>query len=250
MTEGLCYFVIYAIKKRKRQLKRYKTNRYKFIHDHDAQEPLPYSQKWVDVANQISNQLKPYMAIHWRMERLEPVSNLLPCAMDLIDKVQHLPLPNNEQKYPNVFLLTDYPHLLNATGARPESNSFQVKQVKPEHHQAIEYLYQHLNISLTSVNNNKIPYDELPNENWHILPIDANSDDGLPADRSVLGIVDKLIAMNAQWFFAGRPGVCAKSSSFTSRISNSRKKAFKHDDDNNIILPVETFDMKKQPMKV
>ncbi|KAK4509104.1 uncharacterized protein ATC70_007454 [Mucor velutinosus] len=219
--------------------------RYKFINDHDAQAPLPYSQRWVDVANQISNQLKPYMAIHWRMERLEPVSNLLPCAMDLIDKVHQLTIDNNEQKYPNVFLLTDYPHLINATGARPESNSFRMSELKNEHHQAIQYLYQHLNISLTSVNNNKIPYNELPSDNWHILPINASSDDSLlPADRSILGIVDKLVAMNAQWFFAGRPGVCAKSSSFTGRISNSRHQAFKHGDE-NIKMPVKTFDMKK-----
>ncbi|KAL7327852.1 hypothetical protein PS15p_206220 [Mucor circinelloides] len=219
--------------------------RYKFINDHDAQAPLPYSQRWVEAANHISNQLKPYMAIHWRMERLEPVSNLLPCAKDLIDKVHQLTLDSNEQKYPNVFLLTDYPHLINATGARPESNSFRVNELKNEHHQAIEYLYQHLNISLTSVDNNKIPYNELPTENWHILPIDASSDDSLlPADRSILGIVDKLVAMNAQWFFAGRPGVCAKSSSFTGRISNSRIQAFKHGDE-NIKMPVKTFDMKK-----
>ncbi|CEP16420.1 hypothetical protein [Parasitella parasitica] len=222
--------------------------RYKFIKDQDAQGPLPYNQRWVDVADQISKQLTPYMAIHWRMERLEPVSNLLPCAMNLVDQVQQLEVPNSEQKkHPNVFLLTDYPHLLNTTGAKPESNSFQVNELKREHHRAVEYLYQHLNISLTSVNNNKIPYDELPKDNWHILPINASSssDDGLlPADRSVLGIVDKLVAMKAQWFFAGRPGVCAKSSSFTGRISNSRIQAFKHGDE-NVILPVKTFDMKK-----
>ncbi|KAI8643210.1 hypothetical protein BD408DRAFT_342718 [Parasitella parasitica] len=222
--------------------------RYKFISDHDAQKPLPYSQRWVNVANQISKQLTPYVAIHWRMERLEPVSNLLPCAVDLVDKAQQLEMPNSEPKPLNVFLLTDYPHLLNATGAKPESNSFHVNELKEEHHKAVEYLYQHLNVSLTSVNNNMIPYNELPKENWHILPIDASSDDSLfpAADRSVLGIVDKLVAMNAQWFFAGRPGVCAKSSSFTGRISNSRIQAFKHGAE-NVIKPVETFDMTRQP---
>lgn len=178
------------------------------------------------------------MAIHWRMERLEPVLNLVPCAMDLIDKVHQL------GTRPNVFLLTDYPHLLNATGARPESSSFQSQQLRPEHHKAIQYLYQHLNVSLTSVNNGKIPYDELPKENWHILPIDASDHDSLPADRSVLGIVDKLVAMNAEWFFAGRPGVCAKSSSFTGRISSSRTAAFRHGD-SNIVSPLQTFDLKK-----
>jgi hypothetical protein len=172
------------------------------------------------------------------MERLEPLSNLLPCAKGLIDQIHQLGTPLN------VFLLTDYPHLLNTTGAKPESISFNVKQLKPEHHEAIQYLYQHLNVSLTSVNNGQIPYDELPKENWHILPIDASDHDSLPADRSVLGIVDKLVAMKAQWFFAGRPGVCAKSSSFTGRISNSRIAAYRNGD-SNIENPLQTFDMKK-----
>ncbi|KAI9484224.1 MAG: hypothetical protein EXX96DRAFT_617168 [Benjaminiella poitrasii] len=228
--------------------------RYKFIEDSDADVPLPYSQRWVDVANKISSHLKPYIAIHWRMERLEPVSNLLPCAQDLLDKMDMLVEASSQKndtfyKSPNVFLLTDYPHLLTATGAKPESNSFNARQLRPEHHEAIQYLYTHSNITLTSVNTDDIPYDELPEKNWHILPVDATSTDidktDLPADRSVLGIVDKLVAMNAQWFFAGRPGVCAKSSSFTGRISRSRLNAFKNGD-KNIIIPIQTFDMLKE----
>lgn len=190
------------------------------------------------MANNIASQLTPYMAIHWRMERLEPVSNLVPCAMGLIDRVHQL------ETTPNVFLLTDYPHLLNTTGAKPESSSFHPRQLRPEHHEAIQYLYQHLNVSLTSVGNNDIPYDELPKENWHILPIDVSNHDSLPPDRSVLGIVDKLVAMNAQWFFAGRPGVCAKSSSFTGLISNRRAAVFKNGD-SNMVSPLQTFNIKK-----
>ncbi|KAI7902464.1 uncharacterized protein BX663DRAFT_531402 [Cokeromyces recurvatus] len=216
--------------------------RYKFIEDQDANIPLPYNQKWVEIADKISSQLKPYVAIHWRMETLKPVSNLLPCAKDLIDKISQL----TSQKAPNVFLLTDYPHLLNTTGARPESSSFNAKQLVSEHHEAIQYLYEHTNITLTSINNGKIPYAELPSQNWHILPINAtSSEDNLPLDRSVLGIVDKLVAMNAQWFFAGRPGVCAKASSFTGRISHSRLDAFMKGD-KNVIIPIKTFDIKKE----
>lgn len=219
------------------QLTRLVFYRYKIITDKAAQRPLDYAQRWVDTADTIVSQLKPFVAIHWRMERLEPVSNLIPCAKDLVDKITDL-------QASNVFLLTDYPHLLNTTGAKPESSSFQYKQLKPEHHQAIQYLYQHLNVSLTSVESGDIPYDELPTENWHILPIDV-SNQKETVDRSILGIVDKLVAMKAQWFLAGKPGVCAKSSSFTARISNNRLEKFKHGDE-HILLPIKMFDVKKE----
>jgi hypothetical protein len=216
--------------------------RYKFIDDPKAQAPIPYNKRWTEMADKISDELKPYIAIHWRMERLEPVSNLLPCAMDLIDEIHKLDHPSAiEGQHPNVFLLTDYPHLLNTTDARPESASFYNKQLKPEHHEAIAYLYGHLNISLTTINDQKIHTEELPKENWHLIPIDTQEP---VVDRSILGIIDKLVAMKAQWFFAGKPGVCAKSSSFTGRISLSRDQAFKHGDE-NIIAPIKTFNPKK-----
>ncbi|KAI8991474.1 hypothetical protein BDF20DRAFT_831509 [Mycotypha africana] len=244
--------------------------RYKILNEKDADVPLPFSQHWVDIANNISAQLFPYIAIHWRMERLEPIPNLLPCAENLVDSIHALEneqYTNNQETIPrklrkplpNVFLLTDYPHLLNATGAKPESVSFQTKQLRNEHHEAIQYLYQHLNITLISADNGRIPYDELPSDSWHILPVNVSSSsqkDRYP-DRSVLGIIDKLVAINAQWFFAGRPGVCAKSSSFTSHISGKRLKKFKHqqleesnesngDVTNKIIVPLKTFDLKKR----
>lgn len=209
--------------------------RFNFIQNPEANVPLPYSQNLVKMADEISSQLKPFMAIHWRMERLEPVSNLIPCAANLIEKIHQID-SNATHKHPNVFLLTDYPHLLNATNARPESTSFLPTDLKPEHHHAIRELYTHLNITLTSSHDQPIPYHQLPSSNWNILPIDTQE------DRSILGIIDKLIAIRAQWFLAGKPGVCAKSSSFTGRISVSRLSAFRHGDE-NIVVPLETFDL-------
>lgn len=205
-------------------------------------EPISYSKRWVNIADKISEQLKPYIAIHWRMERLEPVSNLLPCAVNLVKEIHKLDHKGSETKHPNVFLLTDYPHLLNSTGAVPESKSFSSSQLKPQHHEAIKYLYEHLNVSLTTIADKKIHYDQLPKDNWHLIPIDTKGNTD-PTDRSIIGIIDKLVAMKAQWFFAGRPGVCAKSSSFTGRISTSRVQAFRHGD-GNIVVPLKTFNLK------
>ncbi|KAI9281980.1 hypothetical protein BY458DRAFT_498589 [Sporodiniella umbellata] len=209
--------------------------RFQFIRDPEARQPLPYSRLLTKVANDIALQLKPFMAIHWRMERLEPVSNLNPCAKNLIQKIHQIDA-NSTHQHPNVYLLTDYPHLLNTPGARPESSSFLPSELKPEHHQAIQTLYTHLNVTLSSSGDHPIPYDRLPQSNWNILPIDTQG------DQSILGIIDKLVAMQAQWFLAGKPGVCAKSSSFTGRISMSRLRAFQSGDE-NIIVPLDTFNL-------
>ncbi|RCH81773.1 hypothetical protein CU098_005781 [Rhizopus stolonifer] len=217
----------------------YFDRRYKFYSTSRTEVPLAYNERWVKAANQIASQLKPFMAIHWRMERLEPVSNLAPCAQDLIDKVHAIDSYTNHT-HPNVFLLTDYPHLLTTPGAKPESSSFRPSQLRPEHHQAIQYLYEHLNITLTTIQDTKTLPQGMP-LNWHILPINVTLSN-LPVDKSVLGIVDKLVAMKAQWFLAGKPNVCAKSSSFTQRISRSRNNAFKHHNQ-DIVVPIQLFDM-------
>ncbi|KAI8581926.1 hypothetical protein K450DRAFT_229936 [Umbelopsis ramanniana AG] len=155
----------------------YYDRRFPYIEDLEVQEPLKYSSTWVNIAKGIADSLTPFVAIHWRMERLETLENLVYCAKDLVSQIQKLVADNGMTQYPPLFLLTDYPHLLT--------------------------------------------YAELPEKNWNIVPVPANSQ---PADASVLGIVDKLVAMRAQWFLAGKPGVCAKASSFTLRIMEERRK--------------------------
>ncbi|KAG1445004.1 hypothetical protein G6F56_010070 [Rhizopus delemar] len=205
----------------------YYDRRFKFIEGATAQRPIPYSPHLVKTADKISHQLEPYVAIHWRMERLEPTTNLVPCAHDLVEKVKRLGISN-------VFLLTDYPHLLNTPGAKPESSSFHPNQLKAAHHRAIRYVYQQLNVTLTAASD-----PSLPNLPWQLVPVNTEN------DQSVLGIIDKLVALKAQYFLAGEPGVCAKSSSFTGGISLYRSNAAKQGD-KNIIVPLEIFDLPKQ----
>jgi hypothetical protein len=184
---------------------------------------LKYSSTWVNIAKKVADSLTPFVAIHWRMERLEALDNLVPCAKNLVAQVQKLVADNGMTEYPPLFLLTDYPHLLNASTRTPESMSFKLAELQSAHHEAINYLHQNLNITLTTIErpHQPIPYSELPESNWNIVPVPANVQ---PADTSVLGIVDKLIAMRAQWFWAGQPAVCAKASSFTLRIMEERRK--------------------------
>ncbi|KAI9010363.1 hypothetical protein CLU79DRAFT_773419 [Phycomyces nitens] len=214
----------------------YYDRRFPFIQDPSANEPLSYSDTWTSLADQIAKQLEPFVAVHWRMERLMPLDNMVVCAASLVNKVKDVV---GSSEVPNVFLLTDYPHLLTTSKAQPESMSFKLYQLKPQHHLAIKYVYERLNVTLTTIDQgpDSIPYDELPSQNWNILPISPYAD---PVDISILGIIDKLIAMRAQWFLAGEPGVCGKSSSFTRRIVIERQMLYDAGD-KKIILPVDTF---------
>ncbi|KAL0073337.1 hypothetical protein J3Q64DRAFT_1667905 [Phycomyces blakesleeanus] len=231
----------------------YYDRRFSFIEDPRADEPLSYSDTWTSLADKIAEQLEPFVAVHWRMERLSPLDNMILCAAtssSLISKSKskskskqslYSSSDASETVIPNVFLLTDYPHLLTTSKAQPESMSFKLYQLAPEHHQAVKYVYERLNVTLTTLDQgpDSIPYDELPAQNWNILPIPPYAD---PVDTSILGIIDKLIAMRAQWFLAGEPGVCGKPSSFTRRIVIERQMLYDAGD-RKIILPEATFDL-------
>ncbi|KAI8077733.1 uncharacterized protein BX664DRAFT_318312 [Halteromyces radiatus] len=207
--------------------------RFGYIEEPQVEEPLGYHQRWTSLADQIAKQLQPFVAIHWRMERLEPVSNMQLCAEELVRKLDHI----DDSGKKNVFLLTDYPHLLTSPLAKPESMSFKLNELRPEHHDAIRYLYERTNVTLTTLQRQDIPYDDLPKQNWNLIPVEAMSK---PADKSILGIVDKLVAIRAQWFLYGQPGVCGKDSSFTRRIQYERITAYQHGDP-NIMSPFDTF---------
>ncbi|KAI8335139.1 hypothetical protein BC941DRAFT_355683 [Chlamydoabsidia padenii] len=207
--------------------------RFGYIDDMAVDVPLGYHERWTTLADRIADQLYPFVAIHWRMERLAPLTHLMPCAEALVRKLQGI---NNVT---NVFLLTDYPHLLTSPLAKPESMSFKLVELRQEHHDAIRYLYQHTNVTLTTMQRQDIPYDDLPSEHWNLIPIEAK-----PADKSILGIVDKLVAIRAQWFLYGQPAVCGKESSFTRRIRDERMEAFGLGDPKIMSPPVDIFGLK------
>jgi hypothetical protein len=141
---------------------------------------------------------------------------MMPCAEALYSKVKKIQALNPQVQ---VFLLTDYPHLLNTSSATSESQSFPLSQLKQQHHDAFRYLYERLNITVTTLA--VPPRHELP-ESWHVLQVSIND-----TDSAILGIVDKLVGIKAKWFLAGMPGECAKASSFTNRIISDRLLAYK-----------------------
>ncbi|OZJ03681.1 hypothetical protein BZG36_03536 [Bifiguratus adelaidae] len=207
--------------------------RFPFIDNEDSLVPIAYSSKWHNIADTLANQLYPFIAVHWRMERLDPLSNLVPCAVSLVRAIDEIVQDQARNPYypqiPNIFLLTDYPHLLDQ-GDTTESQSFKKSEIFQQHHDAIHYLYTHYPLHLTtfeSPSTPPIPHDKLP-ANWTVIPVSHYPD--VPDDASTLGIVDKLVAMNANWFIAGEAQVCGKRSSFTTRIIDEREQIYQQDE--------------------
>ncbi|KAF7726929.1 hypothetical protein EC973_008224 [Apophysomyces ossiformis] len=210
----------------------YYERRYPFIHNKAAQKPIPYNQRLINVANQLSSQLSPYWAVHWRTETMQKPENLVPCAHALVDLIRN----HSESLNPTLFLLTDYPHTFTEeaieraihsendrastddddddTSLTPLSTSFARNRLTPFHHTAMRYLYHHLHVHLSSLESSIVTPS-----NWTVLSIPESV---THSDPGILGILDKLIAIRANVFVAGRPNVCAKKSSFTSRIIDER----------------------------
>lgn len=89
----------------------------------------------------------------------------------------------------------------------------------------MRYLYEHAHVMLTTF----ISSDEVPKDipaNWtllHMPEVTNANGEVVTGDKGVLGIIDKLMAMQGHWFLAGQPGVCGRSSSFTNRIVAERE---------------------------
>lgn len=221
------------------------------IHDPASEIPIPYSEKITELADKIAQEMSPYWAVHWRTERVEPPENLVECAKSLVELVQDRMKLLGLETQPTFFLLTDYPHTFSVEAAVqalnndttkdadlvPASASFGSHALTPYHHQAMLYLYEHFQVRVTNLEeeDRMIP----PSSNWTIVPVSASLAEH---DAGVLGILDKLLAIRADVFMAGQPGVCARRSSFTTRIIDERIQRLK-DDAWKMKNVVEYFDL-------
>ncbi|KAI8143212.1 hypothetical protein BJV82DRAFT_668848 [Fennellomyces sp. T-0311] len=209
----------------------YYDRRFPFIHNTVSENPIPYNDQITKAANAIADAMSPYLAVHWRTERAEPAENLVGCAESLTDLIQDRASQLGLSS-PTFFLLTDYPHVFdqkvvdeavksnsteNDQGFVPASASFSAKSLTVYHHRAIQYLYSHFKVTVTSLEADMM--DDKSPANWTVLPVQASL---AKQDSGILGIIDKLLAIRADLFMAGKPGVCARRSSFTGRIVDER----------------------------
>ncbi|KAI7897388.1 uncharacterized protein EV154DRAFT_409994 [Mucor mucedo] len=211
-----------------------------FSHHPLANDPIPYSPQLRTLADKTAQSMSPYVAVHWRMETVRRSANLVHCSEHLIDTLQMNPIYKNH----TVFLLTDYPHrfteeqqlsAINGTASAEElkewvvstSDTFRPDKIKSNNHLAIRYLYTHRPFTLFETIANSTHDHEV--NNWTVLPIpielqklSTNENQTGLYDTGWVGILDKLMAIRSNHFFAGKSGVCARKSTFTKQIMDER----------------------------
>ncbi|GAA5886045.1 hypothetical protein JCM5296_007072 [Sporobolomyces johnsonii] len=216
---------------------------------------FPYAEIWTSLAEVIAHRLSPFIAIHWRTETLTP-ANLAPCAQSLLKKL--ISLKQQHPSISNVYLATDYPiealdpqFAVPGTEAVAHSGTF-AKVVTEQHHAAMrrflrDFERQAKGLRLTTFAKEQasLTASSLPPtlaEQIANLTSRADSPASGPdrtgaaldleaLDSGLYGILDKAIAMRAELFLTGVPGIgsstvgaCAKLSSFTNQLIGAREE--------------------------
>ena len=160
-------------------------------------QQLRYSQNLVNLARQLAPS-SPYLVVHWRMETVDP-SMLSECAHALVDLLARL--LHDESTALNistVWFASDYPYpIAGRTRTQPrlapgeKSGTFRDFEIR--HEKAVQVLRTAFE-------------DGGELARWQVTDISEATesiDKGLLKDTGILGIVDKLIAIQADMFLSG-----------------------------------------------
>ncbi|GAA5901030.1 hypothetical protein JCM8208_007598 [Rhodotorula glutinis] len=189
---------------------------------------FPYSNHWTALGERIASSLSPFVAVHWRTETL-PVETLAPCGDALVAALEAL--QRDHPEIGTVYLATDYP-LEVARSTDPKAleratahSGTMTKSLTPAHHAAMRRFVAKMDASKLRVTTflDEQGRVELPDELQKMVGSGGLQD----LDGAIVGIVDKIVLMQAEVFYAGlpvseSPQGCAKSSSFTAQITNGR----------------------------
>ncbi|KAJ3740634.1 hypothetical protein DFH05DRAFT_1452471 [Lentinula detonsa] len=200
-------------------------------------ESIAYSPSLEVLAQKLFSSSSPYVMIHWRMESVSP--DILPdCAHDLVDTISNLlhtsVLGEGIQK---VWFAGDYPvpivnHLYPSSDRASVPTIIQKKSgtfrdFGEKHRETVDILVDAFREGA-----------EL--DRWVLTDLTAElvrmeEDDGILdvhpdflTDSGALGILDKMIGMNAAIFVGGSKR-CGRTSSFTKQVIDSRHKNFNKD---------------------
>ncbi|CAL1717364.1 unnamed protein product [Somion occarium] len=221
---------------------------------------LDYSSKVHALARKLVQPRIPYLAIHWRMETVIPA--LLPdCAEALVDTVVALLSdPNLASGIKTVWFASDFPwpissgaaaavsddvlnsssdggrqqNLMQIASSARRSNTF--RSVSHEHIEAIGIFTAAFRQGgtladwrLTGVSEELDRVRKEMEREGKGYVLEEDDDEGvLLEDSGVLGILDKLAAMNAALFVSGAKR-CGRVSSFTKQITDHRGAKSKKD---------------------
>ncbi|CAG8619803.1 18932_t:CDS:1 [Racocetra fulgida] len=174
-------------------------------------EPIPYSPYILKESKRIINKLKPYIAVHWRMEQVEP--KLMPeCARKLVKTLKKI---QKQYGIKNVYLATDFP----LNGGKSQSDTFYI--ISKFHEEAIKILG--LNDSFVN-SPNHIKYNTWLSMGAFSQIRDDPKYESEFKGSGIPGILDKLISINAKYFLRGPKGCARIRSTFTQIIVEERKK--------------------------
>ncbi|CAG8509126.1 2751_t:CDS:1 [Cetraspora pellucida] len=177
--------------------------------------PIPYASHITNAASNLTNQLKPYIAIHWRMESAK--LNLMPkCAESLVTYLRNLSLTTG---ITTIYLATDYP-LAEYKNKTAQSETF--SHIYEEHHTAMKILNSSLNIN-TWVSTHALDYLQ--------LTLDPTKKELLLKELSgggIQGIFDKLILIQADYFIGGPKNCCRYLSTYTLQVEEARMQLLKN----------------------
>ncbi|EPQ52510.1 hypothetical protein GLOTRDRAFT_46705 [Gloeophyllum trabeum ATCC 11539] len=184
----------------------------------------------------MSGPIHPYLAIHWRLESV-PLASLPQCAVTLVDKLAEIlstssnGTASSRNEIKTVWLATDYPYPVSSSGGFQESRrrSGTLKSIAPEHVEAISVLKDAFR------RGGKL-------HGWYLTDISARLQSLNPEqrdnelgytklleDEGVVGILDKIIATDADIFISGAKG-CGRASSFTKQIIDARNTSMENGD--------------------
>lgn len=162
-------------------------------------QQLQYSRNLVALARQLAPS-NAYLAVHWRMETIDP-SALVGCAhalVDLLVRLLHEELIAHN--ITTVWFASDYPYpIARRTKTRPrppiEAKSGTFREFEIRHEEAVQVL--------------RLAFDEGGElDRWKVTDIPEameshDVDNELLNDAGVLGILDKLIGIQASIFVSG-----------------------------------------------
>ncbi|KAF6765821.1 hypothetical protein DFP72DRAFT_954192 [Ephemerocybe angulata] len=189
---------------------------------------LEYSPQLRRLATELAPST-PYVAIHWRMETVDP-DLLEDCAHALVDVLSNLlhDIGHLGRDIQEVWFASDYPHSISPSsgsakaGQIAKSGTF--KTFGPQHESAVGIL--------------TAAFDEAGGgdlAHWRLVDIGASlqtqrssgsEPTDLLQDTGVWGILDKMIVIQADLFVSGSKQ-CSRQSSFTRQVVETRQGKWK-----------------------
>ena len=185
-------------------------------------ESLSYSQNLTEIATELlgSSESSDYLAIHWRMETVDP--DILPqCAEMLVETLagllQDQDLDDEDNKgIDKIWFASDYPHPISRTNKllsnqlNGGSKSSTFRSIGPKHEEAIEIIRRAFEGGgpfegkvLTGLAEELARARQVTSDDNGESRMTIGNMGELIDDAGVLGILDKIIAVRAKMFVSG-----------------------------------------------